>query len=240
VPKINVYLPDGLAERVREARIPVSRICQEALTHALDGLGLVGGVLPTAVVPEAADLAPPPNSHVAQILVQALQRAADRGQEEADSADLLAALLDEDESLAVRFLELFGFTADRIRSALTEVEAPTAPVPDRDDLPQPRLSPAAVEALEVGTAEAAAHDAPLTTVSHLLLGLILDEGAAGTALRDAGVSEVVTPALLAAFYHGVSLGRITIDRGDDPWLRSTLTEISERLERLEGRTSHRE
>ncbi len=97
---------------------------------------------------------------MAQILVQALQRAADRGQEEAGSADLLAALLDEDESLAVRFLELFGFTADRIRSALTEVEAPTAPVPDRDDLPQPRLSPAAVEALEVGTAEAAAHDAP--------------------------------------------------------------------------------
>ncbi|MDQ1521366.1 MAG: hypothetical protein QOI55_2439, partial [Actinomycetota bacterium] len=35
MPKINVYLPDDLAEAVREARIPVSAVCQRALEDAL-------------------------------------------------------------------------------------------------------------------------------------------------------------------------------------------------------------
>ncbi len=255
MPKINVYLPDGLAERVRDARIPVSRICQEALVQALDGLGVTGGVLPTALIPEAADLDPPANSHVAQILELAVGRAAAHGHAEVGSAELLHALLDEEESIAVRFLELFGFPREQIRTALDAVgaagEVGAAGAGDAravavggggdagvasDDGERPRLGAAALAALEVGTAEAAAHGAPLTTVSHLLLGLLLDDGPAGAALRDAGVTDVVTPSLLAAFYHGVSLGRITLDRGgDDPWLRSTLTEISERLGRLEAR-----
>src|SRR4051812_4520606 len=35
VPKINVYLPDDLAEAVRDAQIPVSSICQSALERAV-------------------------------------------------------------------------------------------------------------------------------------------------------------------------------------------------------------
>ena len=35
MPKINVYLPDDLAEAVRTARIPVSAVCQRALEDAL-------------------------------------------------------------------------------------------------------------------------------------------------------------------------------------------------------------
>jgi ATP-dependent Clp protease ATP-binding subunit ClpA len=35
MPKINVYLPDDLAEAVKEARIPVSATCQAVLEHAV-------------------------------------------------------------------------------------------------------------------------------------------------------------------------------------------------------------
>lgn len=35
MPKINVYLPDDLAQAVKEAQIPVSAICQRALAEAL-------------------------------------------------------------------------------------------------------------------------------------------------------------------------------------------------------------
>jgi post-segregation antitoxin (ccd killing protein) len=35
VPKINVYLPDELAEAVKEAGVPVSAVCQRALEQAV-------------------------------------------------------------------------------------------------------------------------------------------------------------------------------------------------------------
>jgi ATP-dependent Clp protease ATP-binding subunit ClpC len=51
VPKINVYLPDELAEAVKDAGVPVSAICQRALEqagapdhrHPADGPGRAGG-----------------------------------------------------------------------------------------------------------------------------------------------------------------------------------------------------
>jgi hypothetical protein len=38
VPKVNVYLPDDLADEVRRHRVPVSTICQEALRRAVERL----------------------------------------------------------------------------------------------------------------------------------------------------------------------------------------------------------
>ena len=35
MPKINVYLPDDLADAVRDAGIPVSAVCQRALEQAV-------------------------------------------------------------------------------------------------------------------------------------------------------------------------------------------------------------
>jgi post-segregation antitoxin (ccd killing protein) len=35
MPKINVYLPDDLAEAVRDAGVPVSAVCQRALEQAV-------------------------------------------------------------------------------------------------------------------------------------------------------------------------------------------------------------
>ena len=36
MPKINVYLPDDLAAAVRDAQVPVSAVCQNALERAVE------------------------------------------------------------------------------------------------------------------------------------------------------------------------------------------------------------
>jgi len=40
--KISIYLPDELAARVREAKLPVSTVCQGALSQALRDLAAIG------------------------------------------------------------------------------------------------------------------------------------------------------------------------------------------------------
>ena len=45
MPKINVYLPDDLAAAVKEAGVPVSSVCQQALVEAV--LAATGGTVPS-------------------------------------------------------------------------------------------------------------------------------------------------------------------------------------------------
>src|SRR5437764_13208380 len=50
MPKVNVYLPDDLAEGVRSANIPISTVCQRALEEAVrevHAAKLAPGVTPT-------------------------------------------------------------------------------------------------------------------------------------------------------------------------------------------------
>jgi post-segregation antitoxin (ccd killing protein) len=39
MPKINVYLPDALASAVKDAEVPVSAVCQAALSDAVERIG---------------------------------------------------------------------------------------------------------------------------------------------------------------------------------------------------------
>lgn len=237
MPKVNVYLPDTLADRVREARLPVSRICQVALTQALESAGDVAGFVPgDPGLPGAAGLTPPPNHHVAQTLRQAFDAAGARGSAEVDTGDILQALLDEGESLALNAIELLGFPRASIRSALKQAIGSHRTAAAADAAATPALTTGARAALAVGAAQAAEHGSDATTASHLLLGLIQDDGPAGEAMRLAGVAETVTPATLSAFYYGVSLGRIRLEGdAEETWLRSTLTDVAGRLARIEDR-----
>src|ERR1700741_3566636 len=50
MPKVNVYLPDDLAEAVRSANIPISTVCQRALEEAVrevHSIKLAPGITPT-------------------------------------------------------------------------------------------------------------------------------------------------------------------------------------------------
>ncbi|MDT0266711.1 Clp protease N-terminal domain-containing protein [Streptomyces sp. DSM 44915] len=244
MPKVNVYLPDGLADRVREAKLPISRICQIALTQALESAsGPTGATSPTATaVPgptEPTDLTPPPNHHVALILRQARSAAADRGAAEVDTADVLNALLDEGESVALTTVERLGFPRDDIRRALARAAAAHRADAVAPAAGPPRLSAGTRTALATGAAQATEHGSDVTTASHLLLGLIRDAGPAGEAMRRSGVADTVTPAVLSALYFGVSFGRIRLERDtEEAWLRTALTEITTRLGRIERGLPH--
>ncbi|WP_198663923.1 Clp protease N-terminal domain-containing protein [Jiangella endophytica] len=235
MPKVNVYLPDALADRVREARLPVSRICQVALTQALESTGDVAGFSPVDPgLPGWAGLTPPPNHHVAQMLRQAYDAARARGAAEVDTGDILQALLDEGESLALNAVELLGFPRASIRGALKQAIGSHRTAPGADAVEAPALAAGTRAALAVGAAQAAEHGSDATTASHLLLGLIQDDGPAGEAMRLAGVTETVTPAALSAFYYGVSFGRIQLERDvEETWLRGTLADLTDRLARIE-------
>jgi len=251
VPKVNVYLPDALADRVREARLPVSRICQAALTQALEAGGAAVESTAALALPEPLQLTPPPNHHVAAILRQSYDAAAARGSATVETVDLLQAFLDEGESLVLNTVELLGVPAAAIQSGIDAAvgrrPAPRGRPRQRQGGQDPRraapsLSAGAHAALAVAAAQAAAHGSAATTGSHLLLGLLRDTGTAGEVLRAAGVAEVATPAVLSALYYGVSFGRLRLDRDTDAaWLRTMLHDVVDRLDRIEHRLgTHRD
>ncbi|MGX1616907.1 Clp protease N-terminal domain-containing protein [Micromonospora chalcea] len=231
MPKVNVYLPDALADRVRDARLPVSRICQTALTQALDGaVGATHETPTTRALPAGLTLTPPANHHVAAILHQAYALASAAGASTVEPVHLLRAFLDEGESLVLNTVELLGFPAATIRAALGETPAAAATPTD------PVTSPAALAVLAAAAEQATAHASAVTTGSHLLLGLLRDDGEAGDALRRTGVTAVVTPAALSALYHGVAFGRMLPGRdADTTVLRVMMHDVLDRLDRLQKR-----
>ena len=108
MPKINVYLPDTLADAVREAQLPVSSICQAALESALqkvqaarDGR-LYGRFTPRAqrVLELGQDIAKQiPNEHV-------------------DTIHLLVGLVDEGGNLGLKVLESLEVEPADLRAEL--------------------------------------------------------------------------------------------------------------------------
>ncbi|MEU5549714.1 Clp protease N-terminal domain-containing protein [Micromonospora sp. NPDC047793] len=238
MPKINVYLPDALAERVRQARLPVSRICQAALAQALDGADRAAhDAVADLALPEPVDLAPPPNHHVAAILRQAYDVAAARGAALVEPVDLLQAFLDEGESLVLNAVELLGFPAASIQAAIDGAVGRRpggAHTPRRNGgVTPPALSADARTTVTTAATQAAAHGSATIAGSHLLLGLMTDDGTAGTVLRDVGVTKVVTPAVLSALYYGATFGRVTTDRdADTASLRIMMLDVLDRLDRL--------
>ncbi|MFI9639008.1 Clp protease N-terminal domain-containing protein [Micromonospora sp. NPDC051925] len=241
MPKINVYLPDALADRVREARLPVSRICQVALTQALDGNDNAAHDAPAELaLPEQVALTPPPNHHVAAILRQSYDVAAARGSAAVETTDVLQAFLDEGESLVLNTVELLGFPVASIQAAVTaEVDARTTaagqgPPGSSAGGDAPTMATGTHAALAVAAAQARAHGSTVTAGSHLLLGLLEDPGAAGQVLRQVGVTEAVTPAVLSALFHGFTFGRMNLGRdADSAALRSMMLTLIERIDQLQ-------
>ncbi|BCB89931.1 hypothetical protein Psuf_072440 [Phytohabitans suffuscus] len=134
MPKINVYLPDALADRVRDARLPVSRICQVALTRALDGADSAAHEEPADLtLPEPIDLTPPPNHHVAAILRQSYDSAAARGSAAVETIDILQAFLDEGRASCSTPSSCWGSRSPRSRRRSTPRHRRRPPPPARPD-----------------------------------------------------------------------------------------------------------
>ncbi|WP_432926305.1 Clp protease N-terminal domain-containing protein [Microbispora sp. CA-135349] len=210
MPKINVYLPDDLAEAVKEAALPVSAICQRALEQAVRRVAAIR----ESVIGDF-EIDDPRLSHFTPrtraVFRLALERARAEGASGVGTEHLLAAMLAEGQNLALHVLR-----AMEIEPALLErdlASRPSAPAGAagreragdegaRKDGPS-RFDASAAGALELAVTEAQALGHNYIGCEHLLLGLVAEpDGTAGHVLRARGAEPRLTRRAVAAALAG--------------------------------------
>ncbi|WP_232251112.1 Clp protease N-terminal domain-containing protein [Actinoalloteichus sp. GBA129-24] len=187
MPKINIYLPDELAEGVRESGIPVSAICQRALETSVRRVNAIRGTVldnldgddPTARLSRFTDRA-------RTVISLAITRAREQRAATVGTEHLLGGMLAEGGNLALPVLRVMEIEPDRIGR---ELERVSATVGDGAERPAAlRFSGSAANALELTVTEAIARGHDYVGCEHLLLGLVAEsDGAAGEVLRGLGV-----------------------------------------------------
>jgi ATP-dependent Clp protease ATP-binding subunit ClpA len=212
VPKINVYLPDDLADAVKEMGVPVSAICQRALEASVRRV--------TAVRQATLGQVPldDPAGRMAHFTAKsraavglAVRSARASGSDTVGTEHLLTGLLADDTNLAMvvltsmeiepaaigQALAAAGVTAAAAEAAATSA-APADPDPDTGLGTGPgagagasggalRFSGPAANALELAVTEAISLGHNYVGCEHLLLGLASEtEGTGGAVLRDLG------------------------------------------------------
>jgi ATP-dependent Clp protease ATP-binding subunit ClpC len=228
MPKVNVYLPDDLAETVKEIGLPVSAICQRALEQSVKRVAairsaVVGELDPTAGLTSFTQRAK-------DVLNLAIERAWDRGAEEVGTGDLLHAMIGEGTNLALHVLRSMEVDPEQV---LKELERSTRR--DGAGASSRRLSRTAANALELTVVEALTLGHNYVGCEHLLLGLVAEpDGTAGQVLRGLGaearaVRQTVS-AMLAGYQQATQAApalTAAVGQALEPVLR--------RLDRLEQR-----
>jgi ATP-dependent Clp protease ATP-binding subunit ClpA len=223
-PKINVYLPDELAEQVRSAGIPVSAVCQQALADAVaaSGADAPGGS-------PGDDLSRSFTKRAYGVLADA-EKLAEAAGHEPSTVDLVAALV-ESGGLAVVVLE----SADlEPRDLLDELRARAA----RGDEAAGPLEELAARAVE--QARGLGHT--YVGTEHLLLGLTAGptRELARATLKDLGMTHQSALRGVATALSAYSYARDTLTfSGLSAPIRAALEEIRSRLSRLEDRPAGR-
>ena len=232
MPKINVYLPEGLAEAVKEAGIPVSAVCQHALELAVRRMAAVRETVAGGLDAAAAHRDGPLVSLTRRaytILQDAQQRARAEGNGAIQTQHVLSAILAEGGNLALRVLSTLDITPAQLQYELdhldrrdrggrdltgsspaehTEAVAGRQPagVPESAGAPEsagPPFGPHSAAALELAASEATGLGNNYIGTEHLLLGLIAEpDGGAGQALRGLGAELRVTRRAVAAALAG--------------------------------------
>lgn len=240
MPKINVYLPDALAAAVKDANLPVSAVCQAALSDALERVGrtrtgiaaLRDPGTPAVLLRQIGEGI---RKRMTPRLVAALGVAAvevdGQAQIAVSSLDLLHALLDDGENLAVRLLLAQGVDIDALAEATrgSETTEPGPPVPESDGTLLGRLTMpgrlACAAALE--TVVDLGHN--YIGCEHLLVGLVASEGRARDLLVEHGIQATALRQAISAAAAGVVLERSrSVSRE-----ASTVADLARRLEAIE-------
>lgn len=227
MPKINVYLPDDLAESVKEIGLPVSAICQRALEQsvkrvsAIRAVGNLSGPDPTAGLTSVTQRA-------REVLTLAIASAKDRGTQ-VGTRDLLQGMLTEGTNLAVKLLRSLDIDPAIVSRELQALPA-EAEQEDTD-----RFGTTAANALELSVVEALALGHNYVGCEHLLLGLMAEpDGAGGRVLRSLGAElKQVRHAVSAALAGYVQLQANT--GGVAAAVTQALEPVLRRLDRLEER-----
>lgn len=236
MPKINVYLPEDLAEAVRSANLPVSTICQRALASALQGATSVReGTGALVGSPGGPALAHAVTGRLQRAIDLADVAARDRSHALVGTEHLLLGILDEGENLALRVLTSLGVDPADVR---TEVQ----PLLDGHEArpgPERQRTPHANRALELAANESIRMGHNYLGCEHLLLGLVTEEeGLGGRVLRSMGVEATVARravvAALAGFLHRAGAAPPAAAATSEP-----LEDIRARLARIEARLGGR-
>lgn len=240
MPKINVYLPDELAEAVKESGVPVSAICQRALEQSVKRVSAIRAVVlgdlgtqdPTAGLTQFTDRA-------RAAVKLGIERARAVGAPAVASEHLLHGLVAEGGNLALQVLRAMEVEPERITEELAgqtpEDRVPAASAADRFDA-------TAANALESALTEAITMGHNYVGCEHLLLGLAAEpEGGGGHALRAKGVdlrsARGAVAAALAGYVHlrAQAAGQASAPNGDAAAvLRQALQPLIDRLDRLES------
>jgi ATP-dependent Clp protease ATP-binding subunit ClpA len=227
---------------VKEAGLPVSPICQQALEVAVRR---VTEIRETAKLDLTVD---DPTARLTRFTAKArtaVRLAISRAREDrvtlVGSEHLLAGILDEGSNLAVQVLRSLEIEPDDVREAL-DARWPAADIPEDGDTSTAgrHLDPSAAAALKGALNEAISLAHNYVGCEHLLLGLIADEdSAAGQVLRSFGADHRAvrraTLAALGGFVYAKSQGGDPAQQNPADLLRQALAPFSKRLDQLESR-----
>ncbi|MFI6758531.1 Clp protease N-terminal domain-containing protein [Micromonospora sp. NPDC050417] len=247
MPKINVYLPDELAEAVKESGVPVSAICQRALEQAVrrvtaireTTLGGTDGDDPAAALTQFT-------ARARTAIALGVTQAGQEGETSLGTEHLLAGMLAEGQNLALQVLQAMEIDPEAVRRELTRqaTREPKIGVGEGGR----RFNRTAANALELTVTEATSLGHNYVGCEHLLLGLVAEpDGTAGHVLRALGADYRLTrravTAALAGYVHLRAQTQATAPAGGGTEaiaaLQAALTQqlqpIVARLERLEQR-----
>jgi ATP-dependent Clp protease ATP-binding subunit ClpC len=210
MPKINVYLPDDLAETVKDLNIPVSAICQRALEVSVKRITSVRGLT-------VADLDGERGSQLTERLRTVLRLAAESPV--VTTAELAQALVDEGGNLGLDVLRAIDIDPRTLRF-------PSEPAQGTG------FAQDAVNALELAVVEAMSLGHNYVGCEHLLLGIIAEpDGRGGEILRELGADLTGTRRAVQTALAGIV--HLKKQQQATPDAAKVLQMIMTRLDRLE-------
>lgn len=248
MPKINVYLSDELAAAVKEAGVPVSPVCQQALATAVSqvnrarrGITLIRdpGFDPAAWPQLSTGLENRMTARLVEAL--ALARAA-AGAGPVGTVALARGILSHAENLGVRLLRTLDVDTDDLAVALERADPSDGEPAAATSAETPGPEGAALTGftrsawLAVGTASETAVELGHNYIGceHIVLGLLDGaDGTAGPELRAAGADPVAGRKTLTSMLSGYVHGRNTTMAAGSDVMRQVLA----RLDTLESRVA---
>ncbi|TDC52819.1 ATP-dependent Clp protease ATP-binding subunit [Micromonospora sp. KC207] len=202
MPKINVYLPDELAEAVKETGVPVSAICQRALEQAVRRVTAVRQTALGQLTRDDLDERFPHFTGRARaVLALAIERAGTASAPSVGTGHLLAGIVGEGSNLALHVLRAIEIDQAHVLRDLQRHPGVEPGGASEDG--SVHFSTAAAGALELAVTEATSLGHNYIGCEHLLLGLVAEpDGVAGQVLRSLGADPRLTRRAVAAALAG--------------------------------------
>lgn len=199
MPKINIYLPDELAEAVKETNVPVSAVCQRALEQAARRITAIRQVALTDLdLDDATARLTHFTDRARTALRLGVERARGSGAREVGTEHLLGGVLEEGGNLAVQLLRTMEIDPRQVERELAR-RASGHLQDDGASVTGLRFGGHAAAALELSVTESTSLGHNYIGCEHLLLGLVTEpDGTAGQVLRAMGADQRTTRNAVAA------------------------------------------